>query len=139
MTFYNLSGDPKDDPDNINILDSKGSCIVEGSGISSWQFLNLLKTKKVNIGSEDSPKFANIGDYWDEEIVAKITDLLHEFQDLFPMNFKEMKGIVGYLGKMKMPLKPNARSVKQHPYRLNMHYKEKVKEKLDRMLEVGII
>ena len=50
-----------------------------------------------------------------------------------------MKGIVGDLGEMKIPLKPDARSVKQNPYRLNTRYKEKVKAKLDRMLEVGII
>ena len=51
----------------------------EGSGISSNQFLKLLKIKKVNILSPENPKFTNLGDYWDEEIVTKITDLLHEF------------------------------------------------------------
>ena len=50
-----------------------------------------------------------------------------------------MKGIVGDLGEMKIPLKPDARPVKQRPYRLNPHYKEKVKAELDHMLEVGII
>ena len=54
-------------------------CVVEGSGILSDQFLMLLKIKKVNIGSSKNPKFANIGDYWDEEKVVKITDLLHEY------------------------------------------------------------
>ena len=88
MTFYNFSGDPKDDLTNINIPESKGSLVVEGIDISSEKFIKLLKIKKVMIGSEDNPKFANIGDYWDEETVAKITDLLHEFQDLFPMNFR---------------------------------------------------
>ena len=54
-------------------------------------------------------------------------------------NFREMKGIVGDLGEMKIPLKPDARPVKQWPYRLNPCYKEKVKAELDRMLEEGII
>ena len=40
--------------------------MVEGSGISSDQFFKPLKIKKVNIGSLKNPKFANIGDYWDE-------------------------------------------------------------------------
>ena len=44
----------------------------------------------------------NIGDYWDEETMAKITDLLHGFQDLFPTNFSEMKGILGDLGEIKI-------------------------------------
>ena len=112
VTFYNLSGDPEDDPININIPESEGSREVEGSGISSEQFIKPLKIKNVNIGSEDNPKFANIGDYWDEETISKITDLLHEFQDLFPMKFKEMKGIVGDLGEMKILLKPDAMPVK---------------------------
>ena len=140
MTCYNLSGDPKDDPTNINILESEGSCVVEGSNISNEQFIKPLKTKKVNIGLEETLKFANIGDYnWDKETVAKIIDLLHKFQDLFPTNFKEMKGIVGDLGEMKILLRPNGRTVKQSPYRLNPCYKEKVKAKMDCMMEAGII
>ena len=62
--------------------------------------------------------FTNIGDYWDDEMVSNITDLLHEFQDLFPTNFSEMKGIVDDLGEMKIPLKPNAKPIKERPYRL---------------------
>ena len=50
-----------------------------------------------------------------------------------------MKGIVGDLGEMKIPLKPYTNPVKQGPYRLNPRYKEKVKEELDRMLDAGII
>jgi hypothetical protein len=50
-----------------------------------------------------------------------------------------MKGIVGELGEMKIPLKPEARPIRQRPYRLNPIYKHKVKEKIDRMLEAGII
>jgi hypothetical protein len=50
-----------------------------------------------------------------------------------------MKGIKGPMGEMKIPLKPDARPVKQRPYRLNPKYKQKVKIELDRMLEAGII
>jgi hypothetical protein len=50
-----------------------------------------------------------------------------------------MKGIEGEIGNMKIPLKPEARSIIQRPYRLNPIYKQKVKVKIDRMLEVGII
>ena len=78
-----------------------------------------LKIKKANIGTEENPKFANVGDYWDEETIAKITDLLHEFQDLFPAKFFEMKGILGDLVEMKIPLKLDVKQVKQRPYHLN--------------------
>ena len=53
-----------------------------------------LKTQIVNIGSDENPKYAIIGDYWDEEIVSKVTQLLHEYQDLFLMKFSEIKGII---------------------------------------------
>ena len=112
MAFYNLAGDPDDDSININILESEGTCTVKLIGISSGHFLKPLKINKVNIGSPENPKFTNIGEYWDEEIVIKIIDLLHEYQDLFPTNFSEMKGIVGYLGEMKIPLKPDAKPVR---------------------------
>ena len=83
----------------------------------------------------ENPKFANIGDYWDEDTVAKIIDLLHEYQNLFPINFSEMKGIVGDLGEMKIPLRPDGKPSKHRPYQLNPRYKEKVKEELDLMLD----
>ena len=94
---------------------------------------------KVNIGIEDKPKFANIGDYWDEETMENITDLLHEFQDLFLTKFSKMKEILGDLGEMKIPLEPDAKLVKQRMYQLNKQYKEWGKVELDRMLDSGII
>jgi hypothetical protein len=94
---------------------------------------------KVNIGTEEKPKFVHIGDYWSEETIENIVDLLCEYQDLFPMMFSEMKGIVGELGEMKIPLKPDVKPVRQRPYRMNPKYKEKVKAEIDKMLEAGII
>jgi hypothetical protein len=113
--------------------------VVEGPELESVVYANPLKTRKVNIGTQDKPKFVNIGDYWSEETIENIVDLLHEYQDLFPTTFSEMKGIVGELGEMKIPLKPEAKPVRQRPYRLNPVYKKKVKEEIDRMLEAGII
>ena len=73
-------GEPNDDdPLEINIPESKGIHTVEGAAISTDQFLKPLKIKKVNIGSIENSKFANIGDHWDKETVGKITYLLHEF------------------------------------------------------------
>jgi len=74
-----------------------------------------LKVKKVNIGTTETPKFANIGDYWEDETVSMVTGLLHEYQDLFPTKFSEMKGIIGDLGVMRIPLKPEAKPSKQRP------------------------
>ena len=80
MQCYNLTGEPDvDDPLEINIPESEGICTVEGSPINTDQFIKPLKIKKLNIEFKENPKFSNIGDHWDEEIVGKATDLLHEF------------------------------------------------------------
>jgi len=50
-----------------------------------------------------------------------------------------MKGIAGDLGEMTIPMKPNAKPVRQRPYRLNPRYKEKVCLEIEKMLDAGII
>jgi hypothetical protein len=40
---------------------------------------------------------------------------------------------------MKIPLKPEARPIRDRPYRLNPIYKQKVRVEIERMLEAGII
>jgi len=50
-----------------------------------------------------------------------------------------MKGIIQDLGFMKIPLKSNAKPIKQISYRLNPKYKEKVKIELDKMIAARII
>jgi hypothetical protein len=69
---------------------------------------------------KENPKFAHIGNYWNDEMVDKIAYLLREYQDLFPTTFSEMKGIVGELGEMKIPLKQGANPARQRPYRINL-------------------
>jgi hypothetical protein len=50
-----------------------------------------------------------------------------------------MKVIARELGEMKIPLRPEVRPIRQRPYRLNPIYKEKVKDEISWILEVGII
>ena len=72
-------------------------------------------------------------------MVSKVTELLHVYQDLFSTKFSEMKGILGDIGVIKIPLKPDTNPVKQRPYRMNPKYKEKVRMELDKMLAARII
>ena len=72
-------------------------------------------------------------------MVDKVTELLHEYQDLFHTKFMDLKGIIRDLGVMKITLKLDAKMIKQIPYRLNPKYKEKVRLELDKMLMAGII
>jgi hypothetical protein len=129
----------EDDPHDIQIEEVEGERDVEGPPIESEVISAPIKIKKVNIGTTEQPKIASIGDYWDEQTLESITELLREYSDLFPTTFTEMKGIAGELGEMKIPLRSDARPIKQRPYRLNPIYKQKVKDEIDRMLEAGII
>jgi hypothetical protein len=112
---------------------------VEGLGLELPFIGQPIMIKKFNIGTEETLKVANVEDYWDVATIDKITELMHEYQDLFPTNFIDMKGKKGPMGDMRIPLKPSAKPVKKIPYRLNPKYKKKVNIELDRMLEAGII
>ena len=121
LECYNISGKLEDDDElqNINILETEGGHDVIALDVPTDPMTQPLNIKKVNVGTEENLKFASVGDYWDEETMTKITDLLHEFQDMFPTKFSEMKGILGDLGEMKIPLKLDAKLVRQRPYHLN--------------------
>ena len=72
-------------------------------------------------------------------IIEVVEEILSWYQDVFPTKFSEMKGILGDIGVIKIPLKPDAKPVKECPYRMNPMYKEKVRMELDKMLAAGII
>ena len=114
MACYNISRESKDDDDmrNANIIESEGSHNVVALDIPTDSMSQSLKIQKFNIGIEENPKFDSVGDYWDDKKMAQIIDLLHEFQDLFLTRFSEMKGILGDLREMKIPLKPDAKPVR---------------------------
>jgi hypothetical protein len=86
---------------------------VEGPPIESEVIVALIKVNKFNIGTIENPKMASIGDYQDEQTVESITELLHEYNNLFPTTFIEMKGIAGEIGEMKIQLRDEARPIKQ--------------------------
>jgi hypothetical protein len=125
----------EDDMRDIHIKEAEGEREVEGPPLESKVIVVSIKVKKLNIGTVENPNMANIGDYWDEQIVESIIELLREYSDLFPTKFIEMKGIAGELGEMKIPLRAKARPIRQRPYRLNPIYKKKVKAEINRILE----
>jgi hypothetical protein len=141
LECYNVAKEEYDeaDPRNVQIPEIEGKQAIEGSELESAAYTQLIKTRKANIGTTKNTKFAQIGDNWSEETVEKIANLLREYQDLFPTTFSKMRGIAGDLGEMNIPLKPGAKPVCQRRYRLNLRYKEKVKDEIDRMLEERII
>jgi hypothetical protein len=98
QSCYNINVDDDDDPKKVNITKIGGQRNVEGTGVELPFIGQPINIKKVNIGIEETPKLANVGDYWDVATIDKITELLHEYQDLFSTNFTDMKGIKGPMG-----------------------------------------
>jgi hypothetical protein len=97
---YNINADADDDPRKVNIAETEGHKDVEGPGVELPFIGQPIKIKKVNIRIEETQNLANAGDYWDAATIEKITELLHEYQDLFPTKFTDMKGIKGPMGEM---------------------------------------
>jgi len=95
--------------------------------------------RQVNIGTETESKFSKIGDYSDDATVDKVIELHHEYWDLFPTKFSDLKGIIGDLEVMRITLKPDVKPVKQKLYHLKPKYKERLCLELDKMLAAGII
>jgi len=89
LHYYNVVEDYQEDeyPRNLQILETNRERTIEGPNLKSAICAKLLRKQKVNISIEDKPKFANIGDYWSYEIVENISNLLREYQDLFPTMF----------------------------------------------------
>jgi hypothetical protein len=95
----------------VQIIEMEGEWEVEGPNVEYVLCEKPLRTHKLNISTKDKLKFANMGYYWNEETIEKITYLLCEYQDVFATTFSKMKGIVGELGEMKNPLKSYVKTV----------------------------
>lgn len=128
-----------EDPRNINISEREGYRKICGPLLEDPDITTPLKIKQVNIGTEVEPKYAMLGDYWDDAMVDKVAELLREYQYLFPTKITDLKGIVGDLGMMKITLKPDMKPIRQRPYRFTPKYKEMVHDKLDKILIARII
>ena len=117
LECYNVNVEEDDeDPQNIKISEIEDSREIHRPSLEDPDITALLKTKQVNIGMEEEPKYAMLGYYWDDAIVEKVIKLLQEYQDLFLIKITELKGILGDLGMMKITLKTDAKPVKQRPY-----------------------
>jgi hypothetical protein len=104
---YNINADEDDDPRKENIVETEGHRNVKGPGVDMPFIGQPIKINKVNIGTEETLKLANVKDYWDAATIDKITELLHKYQDLFQTKFIDMKGIKGTMGEMRIPFKPD--------------------------------
>lgn len=85
LECYNVNIEEDDeDPWKNKIPESEGCHEVQRPLIEDPDITAPLKQKQVNIGTEAEPKYSTLGDYWDDATVDKVTELLREYQDLFP-------------------------------------------------------
>jgi hypothetical protein len=102
---YNINEDDDDDPRKVKIVEIEGQRDVKGPGVEIPFIGQPINITKVKIGIEETLKLTNVRYYWYASTIDKITELLHEYQDLFPTMFTDMKGIKGPMGEMIIPLK----------------------------------
>lgn len=116
MAYGKVYKEPnEDDLDELRHLsfhETEGERSIKDGPITDAPHLFLVKLWNNNIGTDDKPKLASIGDYWDEQMTKDIFDLLREYEDLFPSSAAELKWIKGDIGYMKFELKPDAKPVK---------------------------
>lgn len=106
LECYNVTAEEEDENlRNINILEEKGCCEVEGPQIENLDIIVSLKTWQENIGTKEELKFAKIGDYLDDSIVDEVSELLCEYQGFLPTKFSNLKGIIGDFGMMEITFK----------------------------------
>jgi hypothetical protein len=70
---YNINTDEDDGPRKVNITEIEGQRDVEGPRVELPFIGHPIKIKKVNIGTKQTLKLANVGDYWDAATIDKIT------------------------------------------------------------------
>jgi hypothetical protein len=66
----------EEDLRNIQVPENEGGHAVQGLELETYAYVKPLKVHKVNIGTKHNPKLKNIGDYWNDDTVEKITDLV---------------------------------------------------------------
>lgn len=95
-----------EDPRDLHLEEIEGYRVIQGDTIRILvlDYHKPIKTKKHNILTEEKLKMEIVGDYWNEEIMTEIVDLVKEYQYIFPSIFYKIKGISGELGDMRMQL-----------------------------------
>lgn len=73
LECYNVIVEEEDeDPRKVNIPETEGHRGVEGPQLENLDITEPLKPRQGNIGTKAEPKFAKIGDYWDDVTVDKV-------------------------------------------------------------------
>ena len=73
----------------------------------------------------------------DEE--TKLISTLKEYKDVFAWSYKDLKGVDPQVCQHTIPLKADTKPRKQRPYTYNESFAKKIKEEIDKLLEVNFV
>ena len=95
--------------------------------------------EEVNLGTEEEPQTVKISKNLDNEFREQMINLLKEYKSVFAWSYKDMQGIDPTFYQHKIDLQKDAKPIQQQRYRMNPNYAKKVKEEIDKLLQVGFI
>jgi hypothetical protein len=65
------------------------------------------------MSNDDRPKMVRVGDYWSDKKTIDIVNLLKEYQYVFALDYKDLKGLVEEMGEMNIELTPGENPIKK--------------------------
>ena len=105
-----------------------------GQGFTS---ADLLEKVDIEDGSVPRPTFVNAN--LSTEYKTDFIKLLKDYVDCFAWSYSEMPGLSRDLVEHRLPIKASFRSYKQPARRFNPAMNDRIKEEINRLLEVGFI
>jgi hypothetical protein len=99
----------------------------------------VQETKKINIGTEDSPKYVNLGIDCTSEEIDQYTSLFKEYVDVFAWSYDDLKAYDKSIFQHIIPLREGTKPFKQKIRMMNPKLKPLIKVELEKLKNVGII
>jgi len=99
----------------------------------------VQETRKVNIGTDNSPKYVNLGVDCTIEEVDQYISLFKEYVDVFSWTYDDLKSYDKIVFQHIIPLREEEKPVKQKIRMMNPKLKPLVKIKLEKLKKAGII
>ncbi|KAI5388566.1 hypothetical protein KIW84_074306 [Lathyrus oleraceus] len=100
---------------------------------------HLENLETVNLGSEDCVREVKIGALMEESIKNGLIKLLREYVDVFAWCYEDMPGLDTDIVQHFLPLKPECMPVKQKLRRTHPDMAVKIKEEVQKQIDVGFL
>ena len=95
--------------------------------------------EQVDIGDGTIPRSTFINQNLKADYKIKLIALLKDYVDCFAWNYTEMPRLSRDLVEHRLPIKKGFKPFKQSPRRFNSAINDRIKEKIDRLLQAGFI